>query len=35
VVNEHGVVADVRGERLVYDNKWVKVGLTDVEAPSA
>jgi 8-oxo-dGTP pyrophosphatase MutT (NUDIX family) len=22
------------GERLVYDNKWVKVGLTDVQAPN-
>jgi len=23
----------VFGERLVYDNRWVKVGLTDVQAP--
>lgn len=22
------------GERLVYDNRWVKVGLTDVQAPN-
>lgn len=22
------------GERLVYDNRWVKLGLTDVEAPN-
>ncbi|WP_037305560.1 NUDIX hydrolase [Amycolatopsis orientalis] len=22
------------GERLVYDNRWVQVGLTDVEAPN-
>ncbi|TKG65829.1 NUDIX domain-containing protein [Prauserella endophytica] len=22
------------GERLIYDNRWVKVGLTDVQAPN-
>ncbi|GAA4012841.1 hypothetical protein GCM10022247_39320 [Allokutzneria multivorans] len=22
------------GERLVYDNRWVQVGLVDVEAPN-
>ncbi|GGP42074.1 NUDIX domain-containing protein [Saccharothrix coeruleofusca] len=25
---------DVYGERLVYDNRWVKVGLADVTAPN-
>jgi 8-oxo-dGTP pyrophosphatase MutT (NUDIX family) len=32
-VAEHGAWKTF-GERLVYDNRWVKVGLADVEAPN-
>lgn len=31
--NEHGAW-QTYGERTVYDNKWVRLGLTDVEAPN-
>jgi ADP-ribose pyrophosphatase len=33
VADEHGSWKTF-GERLVYDNRWVKVGLADVEAPN-
>jgi len=33
VVEEHGSWKTY-GERLVYDNQWVKLGLVDVEAPN-
>jgi hypothetical protein len=33
LANEHGSWKTF-SERLVYDNKWVKVGLTDVQAPN-
>ena len=33
MADEHGSWKTF-GERLVYDNRWVKVGLTDVEAPN-
>lgn len=33
MTDEHGAWKTF-GERLVYDNRWVKVGLVDVEAPN-
>ncbi len=33
MADEHGSWKTF-GERLVYDNRWVKVGLADVEAPN-
>lgn len=33
MTDEHGAWKTF-GERLIYDNKWVKLGLADVEAPN-
>jgi ADP-ribose pyrophosphatase len=33
VTGDHGSWTTY-GERLVYDNQWVKLGLADVEAPN-
>jgi ADP-ribose diphosphatase len=33
VAEEHGAWKTY-GERLIYDNQWVKLGLADVQAPN-